>query len=370
MTQRIAALLLLQLGMLIAAPAACVAGVPQARVALLARGLNISHWFAQSHSGYGADHLKHFLSREDMTRIAAAGFRHVRIGIEPAVAARPEALDKLMAAVASLDAAGLAVVVDLHANDEDKRSLRSETGRSAIAGVWRALAGRLARTDPERVFLEVMNEPFPLAGAEWWRHQDALIGVIRAAAPRHTIVANAGGWSGIDDLVAMQPVSDANVVYTFHWYAPLLFTHQGATWTWPVARRVGPVEWPMPAASSEVAGAARSARDDEASVALRHSIALGEFAADFTARQVAKVEAWRRRHGDVPVYAGEFGVYAAVAPRPAALAWIEEVRGVFERSRIGWAYWDSSPSFGLVTLTGRGRELRGDQLAALGLGAP
>ncbi len=37
-------------------------------------------------------------------------------------------------------------------------------------------------------------------------------------------------WSDDDDLLAMEPLRDGNIIYNFHFTSPHVFTHQGATW--------------------------------------------------------------------------------------------------------------------------------------------
>jgi len=55
-------------------------GVSDARFARLARGINLSHWFAQSPRGdYSAEHLTTYNTERDLDLIARMGFSHVRL---------------------------------------------------------------------------------------------------------------------------------------------------------------------------------------------------------------------------------------------------------------------------------------------------
>ena len=174
-----------------------------------------------------------------------------------------------------------------------------------------------------------------------------------------------GGWSGVDDLVARTPYVDPNLVYTVHHYAPILFTHQTADWTWPVAARVSGLDWPQPPERAEDAAAAAT-RDREAHDFVRDQIRGGDFTAAAMAASFDKLSDWGRQHGGPAIYVGEFGVYAPSAPAAARLRWVEAARREFDRRGWGWAYWDSSRSFGLRPVSGPDA-LDPGMLAALGL---
>jgi endoglucanase len=81
------------------------------------------------------------------------------------------------------------------------------------------------------VFFEILNEPSMDDLYRWEGIQDRAVAMIRRVAPRHTIIATAAAWGHQDGLLAMEPVRDENVIYTFHDYDPMWFTHQGATWS-------------------------------------------------------------------------------------------------------------------------------------------
>jgi hypothetical protein len=57
---------------------------------------------------------------------------------------------------------------------------------------------------------------------------------------------------------------------------------------------------------------------------------------------------WARRRG-VPLVCNEFGVYREYADPQDRAAWLHDVRTALEHNGIGWAMWDYSGSFGVVT---------------------
>jgi hypothetical protein len=340
----------------------------------LSRGVNLSHWFAQSFEGYGAAHLDRFVTREAIASIAAAGFSHVRLGFEPDIVFAREgapALDegvmaRLAGAIGMITAERLAVVLDMHPVGASKDRFQTAPGAERLVADWALLAKRLAPVDPASLALEILNEPEPLKGDAWWQLQGRILAGIRAADPRRTVIVNAGGWSGIDDLVARTPYAQDRLVYTVHHYAPLLFTHQGADWTWDVAGRVHGLGWPLAPEAADAATNAATGQEGDRAV-LRDQIARGLFTEAALAEQFARLAAWRRSHGNPAVYCGEFGVYLKAAPPEARLRWLAASRAACESHGVGWALWDNSRSFGFLA-EGGGGEIDAGTLRALHLG--
>jgi endoglucanase len=351
------------------------AGVPAARLARLRRGINLSHWFAQApRADYSERHLATHTTARDIALIEGMGFDHVRFTVEPlplfdeANPARLNAghLRRIDSALDALAASRLAVVFDIHPSDDFKIRLRSDDRFvAAFTAFWRALAAHLSARDPERLFLEILNEPMVEDPYRWMGIQAKLAAAIRESAPRHTIVATGARWSSVAELLLLEPLADGNVIYNFHFYEPHTFTHQGATWGapyWPHLRGL-----PYPS-SPEAVSALPAVTDETAGAALKH---YGEqrWDAARVEREIAAAAAWGRRH-NVALTCNEFGAYRAYTPEAARLRWIADVRSALERHRIGWTMWDYAGSFAVVLKEGGAAVPDRQTLAALGLAGP
>ena len=327
-----------------------------ARLAKLKRGINASHWFAQvmDPKGYAKEHLATHTTAADLALITSLGFDHLRLNVDPVPLWRPEQPDMIAPehlgaldqAVALVLANGLAVIVDIHPSSELKKKLQTDDVQvESFADFWRALARHLAVTDPERVFLEVLNEPEFRDGYRWAGIQAKLVAAVRQGAPEHTIIATGHRWSAIDDLLALEPLSEPNVVYSLHFYAPALFTHQGATWGlgyWRDLRNL-----PYPASPAELPRITAGVPDDLTRLYLtRYS--YERWSAERIEAEIGLVAAWAARRG-VRVICSEFGVYRRWAPPADRARWIGEVRTALERHGIGWTMWDYAGDFGIVT---------------------
>src|SRR5208282_2834495 len=211
------------------------------RVAHLRHGINASEWFAQVYDkrGYTKEHFQSWTTAEDIALIKSMGFDHVRLSVNPEPMMprhRPdeipaEYLGYLDAGVKMILDQGMAVVIDMHPDSDFKTKLvKDDSFVQEFADFWRALARHYSSWDEERVYFEILNEPEMSDRYRWYGVQAKLAAAIREGAPQHTIIAAGARWSDDDDLVFIEPLRDANVIYNFHFYEPHIFTHQGATW--------------------------------------------------------------------------------------------------------------------------------------------
>ena len=346
---------------------------PGARLTKLRRGINTSHWFAQVSNkiGYTKAHLETHTTAEDIALIKAMGFDHIRFGLDPAPLFNAEAPENLTTqylgyvdhAIDMILKAGLAVVVDIHPSDEFKKNLVDDKHVEAFRKFWRALAKHMSSRDPERVFLEVINEPVIEDGYRWMGIQSKLIAAIREGAPRHTIIATGHRWSSPNEFLFLEPVADQKVIYNFHFYEPHLFTHQGATWGWELWRYLKLV--PYPSSPEAVAPILPAISNQQLRAAL---VKYGEdrwdaFRID---REIAAIAAWAKKY-NVYLTCNEFGVYRKVVAPGDRAAWIKDVRTSLENYGIGWAMWDYKAGFDVVNKVNGRAVPDPETVAALGL---
>jgi endoglucanase len=331
------------------------ANVAARRAQLLHRGVNASMWFAQA-SDYSPARLRTYTTADDIALMHSMGFDHVRLSIDgdellrnaPAGGLNAVFLAELDTAVNTMLKDDLRVIVDVHPSDEFKRQLR--TGDAAVVrfcALWSALAAHYAQTDPDRLFFEALNEPEFDDTQQWTAVQTRAIAAIRLAAPHHTIIATSGRYSGLTDLLTLEPVADPNVIYTFHDYEPFAFTHQGATWTMEQVRPLRHV--PYPSSPEDVAPAV----SQEKQLIDQHwinSYGLDRWEAARIRSELSFAGKWAALH-HVPVYCGEFGVYETFADPAMRAAWLRDTRTALEAEGIGWAVWDYQGSFAVVAKT-------------------
>ncbi len=325
-------------------------GVPPSRLAALARGFNLPGW------------LEGGTPRRPDTGVLAGlrarGFSHIRlpVGAERLMeefSLRTDVarqLAELDLAVDTLNRLGFAVSVDMHPAERFGRMHVAAPDKAfgLLEALWRQLARRYAGRSPDRVFLEVLNEP-TVDRSIWQEQGPRLAAAIRREAPNHTIIYGHADYQRVDALENVVPLADSNVVYAAHFYDPMIFTHQGQDWSNDPLRYLQQVPFPArltdPPVSTLVAELVRQGRDDAAALvktALRQPWTEARIDAE-----IARAGDWAERHGR-SVIINEFGVLSWKVAPPDRARWLRAVRSSAERRCIGWAHWDYADGFGFV----------------------
>jgi endoglucanase len=341
------------------------AAPPPRRIAVLARGVNITGWF-RFPTSRDPTALRTWLSDPAIADLRAAGFTFVRLAVDPDVVAPAPARLALIAAIRRLQRRGLGVVVSPHPVHWALDT--KESDRTRLIAFWRALAPLLRPLPLDLTFPETLNEPvFRDDPAAWWRLRRRLLAVIRAALPAATIIVTGPDWDSIDGLLSTPPEADTDLVYSFHFYDPGELTALAAyrhDLDRAALRRL-----PFPAHDPADCEAAAAARDSTTRGFVHFYCAMHWDAAHVRAR-LARAAAWARARG-VALLAGEFGASAALNAK-ARLAWLRLVRETCAADQIGWALWGYDDVMGLNVARPPKRRPGLDPavLAALGLSSP
>ncbi len=209
-----------------------------------------------------------------------------------------------------------------------------------LVPVWTQMAEHYKERS-NYLYYEVLNEPHGISDTIWNRIQQQVIDAIRAVDPKHTIIVGPAGWNSYYNLKNMPVYEDENLIYTFHFYDPFLFTHQGASWTSPSMVPLSGVPFPydansMPDCPAELEGTwiqgNLATYQDQGNVEYVKS--LIDLAVDFQTQR------------NVPLFCGEFGVYIPNSNNEDRIYWYDIVRSYLEEKEIAWTIWDYKGGFG------------------------
>lgn len=144
-------------------------------------------------------------------------------------------------------------------NGEGRALWETPSNQQRLVNLWRAIAARYAN-EPIIAGYDLLNEPcVPNARSEWQALAARLAAAVREVDKNHILIiervnAVAKVWEN-DANLNFVTIDDQNVVYTFHFYDPLTYTHQFASWVnlgeggrWPDEGKVGRSEyaaWPV-----------------------------------------------------------------------------------------------------------------------------
>lgn len=300
------------------------------------RGLNLGGWLAQC--DLGEDHVERFLRREDLERIAAWGFDHVRVPVDAAflwddaLDARPRRA--ATAVLERLDTwvreAGLRWILDLHTVPLHSFARQGNglwTERSAAAWLASRWVG-LASAVPPRPWLlyDLLNEPTTGDAGAWAAIAERVIEAVRATVAEDArFIVEAPGLANPD---LIEPLADRlgpEVIYGFHFYEPVAFTQQLAWWS-PLSE-YGP--------RFAVYPGWLHARSDPPAAFARH---FGRYWDRTAIAALLRGPLARARARGLHVHCGELGVFLW-APTDSRYRWIEDVLATLHALDVGWCYW-------------------------------
>ncbi|MDJ0922445.1 MAG: glycoside hydrolase family 5 protein [Henriciella sp.] len=250
--------------------------------------------------------------RQDLDRLAAAGFDTVRLPIRwstraalaPPYKIEAPLIERVEEIISWAREAGLNIIVNVHHYDELSEDPDQHEAR--LEAIWAQLALRFAGMPPNVIF-ETINEPYGKMTVERTDQLNArLLEIIREFNRTRWVILGTANWGNLDALEDSGPVYDPRVMLTYHDYNPFAFTHQGAFWADP----------PQPI------GVSWGSRSDLEAMAARLDSALA-------------VQERQR----MPVLVGEFGVYEEV-PVAERARWTRAMREGMEARGLGWCYWD------------------------------
>ncbi|SDW08759.1 glycoside hydrolase family 5 protein [Paenibacillus sp. CF384] len=241
---------------------------------------------------------------------------------------------------------GLNVVLDMHNFDEIYPNPDEHEAR--FLALWKQISARYKEL-PGNVYYELLNEPHgSLSWSKWNRMLKKALDTIRIEDQWHTVIIGSVNWSNYADLASLDiPDNEQNVVVTFHYYDPFLFTHQGAEWGGPEVGTIG-VTWPGPPPQSlEPIEAAKQVQwvNDWFEDYNRQPVESNPAGPQSIVEAFDKVDNWAKEHHR-PIYLGEFGAYSK-ADMPSRARWTTFVREEADRRGFSWAYWEFSSGFGV-----------------------
>lgn len=320
------------------------------------KGTNISHWLSQCFETMPP--RRGFFSELDVIFIRSLGMDHFRLPVDEKelwtedLEKIPEAWDYLKNALSWARKHELRVIVDLHvvrshhfnaANEGGTNTLWDDPeAQDSFLNLWRQLSAELAYTDVDWVAYEIMNEAVADDPEDWNRLIARAHALIREREPMRTLVIGSNRWqipSTFPDLKI--PEGDPNILLSFHFYAPLLFTHYRATWVdfYPYD---GPVSYP----GRIVEDAALEKNDYTPAFKDKIRALNGVYDIDALEKEMQPAIEYAKQKG-LPLYCGEWGCFHAVE-RNQRLQWYKDISTILKRNGIAHATWDYKGEFGIV----------------------
>lgn len=293
------------------------------------RGVNLGGWLSQCN--YSDETLNGFITEADIERIASWGLDHVRIPMDYNIFMDDsgsfiergfEAVDR---ALAWCEKHGLNAVLDLHktmgfsfdSGHNESGFFESEELQELFYRLWEELARRYGGLYV-RVSFELLNEVTDKAFIGKWNEiSNECIRRIRAIAPDVVILVGSYWNNSVSAVQDLDAPYDDKIVYNFHCYEPMVFTHQGATWTDMI--------------------------DPTKRVVFEQSLCCKAYFEEMFRSAIEAAE-----KNDTVLYCGEYGVINVATPEDT-LKWYKTINAVLEKHGIGRSAWSyKKMDFGLT----------------------
>jgi len=319
------------------------------------KGINLGGWLSQCN--HSSETYNSFLGESDIERIASWGLDHIRLPIDYELVETEDGKYKeegFKYIDNCLDWCGkndLNMILDLHKTagysfDEVETStgfFNNEKLQDRFTALWEELTKRYGKYE-NRLSFELLNEIVePDVAVSWNSIAKRTIKAIRQYAPTIKILIGGVRNNSVDSLKLLDLPYDENIVYNFHFYEPLIFTHQSAYWVkhmtsdfrtaYPneLANYRSETEEFLPNGNGEIYNQITQNKIDK----MFFEVAFSE------AIQVANER-------DVALYCGEYGVIDQ-ADLASTFNWYHDINATFEEYGLGRAAWTyKGKDFGVI----------------------
>jgi len=236
-----------------------------------------------------------------------------------------------------------------------------------LVPIWKQMADHY-KNRSNLIYYEILNEPHGISEADWNIAQKKVVDAIRKIDTKHTIIIGGSNFNSYNSLDQMPVYEDNNLIYTYHFYDPFLFTHQGATWSDPSMELVRNIPFPydegrMPSMPPELETTwlKWSYNDYKINGKISEVRKLLDIASDFSKKR------------NVPVFCGEFGVFMINSAPNDRIAWYLIIKNYLEQLGMSWTAWDYKGGFGIFNKNSLERfdyDLNIPMINALGFNPP
>ena len=309
-------------------------------------GVNLGGWLSQS--PLSDSHIQNFIQKKDFKKIASWGFNSIRLPVDGQWLfdkkgtgdLSPKSFAFLKKIIGWASEAKLLTILDLHqvpwhsfARPELENLWKNGEDLDSFCRCWVELT-RAFRKEKAPLWFDVLNEPTAVNSADWNRVAKKVVEAIRKENPQRKIMVESTFWGSVlrlEDLAGA--LEGPQLVYSFHFYLPMLVTHQGAPW-WldgkPYGEKVfypGPIPKAKEYLSGKLPDSTRSVLEFENRVWNKDTL-----------REILSPVRRLTKKG-LDLYCGEFGVFEKVN-RETRLNWTRDVVSLLSEAKAGWAYWN------------------------------
>lgn len=298
------------------------------------RGINFGLWLSQ-YKEYNIQHFNEYNTEQDVLFIKNCGFDHIRLPFDYDLFINKNFgfsyLDKF---ISWCEKYNLNVILDLHRmkgysfNTLNKNTLfDNKNFQEEFISLWKSITLHFLNKGNNLCF-ELLNEVVLKDGTEKWNKlYKRTMSEIRKLDRKRIILIGSNMYSSPTELDNLKIIQDTNIVYTFHFYKPILFTHQKALWN-EFANVKNQIPYPMEKDKFN---------NEMKSLGLKNKVET-DINKKYLESYIRKAAEFAHKN-NVICYCGEFGVIDH-ADQLSTKNWFTDTLSLFSEYNIGYAVWN------------------------------
>jgi len=308
------------------------------------KGINLGGWLSQCKPA--KKHYDTFIQEEDIAKIAEWGLDHIRVPVDYELIQEEdgtyieEGFSYIDTCIEWCRKYHLNMVLDLHKTkgysfdfqENENGFFENEALQIRFINLWKEITRRYGKLDDMLAF-ELLNEVVdPNVAIQWNEIIRLTIEGIRKISKKIYIIVGGVCNNSVTKVKLLDAPYDENIIYNFHCYDPLIFTHQSANWVLNMPSDFH-ISYPESLLVYQEAGKIIDGGFSEC-LYMDGVNALGQSFFEAIFKEAIK----KAEDNDAILYCGEYGVINQ-APLDSTIKWYQDIHAVFEKYGIGRAAW-------------------------------
>jgi hypothetical protein len=304
-------------------------------------GVNLGGWISQYREAK-KEHFDSFITEMDIAQIAGWGMDHVRLPIDYMVLEdddypfeyKEDGFKYVDSCIRWCEKHNLNIILDLHRAPgyafhslNENKLFEDEQMQQRYVKLWQAFAKRYQGYGSNLVF-ELLNEIVEPNSDRWNKLSRKTVTGIREIDKERTIIIGGNFYNSVNTLHELDSIDDDNLIYTFHFYEPHIFTHQKAGWEPLLKDLEFEVKYPS---GEEIYKAFNLS-------GLKHKYKYDKVVDKEYLRNFLQPALDFAKERNVALYCGEYGVIDH-APMESNLRWHNDLSDLLIEFGIGRAVW-------------------------------